>query len=290
MQSSQQVAISIVNYGDGESLKHLLAEVTSYVAKPNYILVYDSFSSDNNKRLVAELCESFSSELNISLFAEGINPGYGEGHNYNAKYLESIKFDGIFVVVNPDVIFTEHALVDLLSHSKQGVAAMLAAKDEHGQVLYNCLRLQGISQHWEINNDPLSSTDYLAGSFFGVHINDYLHVGGFQDHYFLYWEEVDLSLRLKAAGVNLVCSSGDFIVRASNSLGTKINAIYYLIRNVFLFVNDGENRSRSGLYGFVFKNFLRYSFWSLRYRKTTPIISFCKGLYDGLRGVHGVRC
>lgn len=289
MQSSQQVAISIVNYGDGESLKHLLAEVSKYATKPDYLLVYDSFSSDQNKHLVAELCDDFSDALNISLFAEGVNPGYGGGHNHNARYLESIKFEGIFVVVNPDVIFTEHALADLLSHSKQGVAAMLAAKDEHGQVLYNYLRLNGISQYWEINDNPLSTTDYLAGSFFGVHIDDYLQVGGFQDHYFLYWEEVDLSLRLKANGVNLVCSSGDYIVRASNSLATKINAIYYLIRNVFLFVNDGENRSRTGLYGFVFKNFLRYTFWSLRYRKTTPIISFFKGLSDGVRGIDGVR-
>lgn len=103
-----------------------------------------------------------------------------------------------------------------------------------------------------------------------------------------YWEEVDLSYRLRGAGWKVVCCTTQTVIRRRNPIGTEVRAIYYIVRNAFLF-RDRNRIERPLLARFL----LRYLASSLRLAVSgggqAPLSNFMAGLKDGLRGKYGPR-
>jgi len=153
------------------------------------------------------------------------NPGYGAGHNL-ALRVSSAEFH---LILNPDVELDSAALLRGVSYllSRQEVVAISpAARYQDGRKQYLCKRypsvlvffLRGFAPRWlrglGVFKDRLASFEMrelpesgpsrpvpiVSGCCILARRQALAEVGGFDERYFLYFEDFDLSLRLQALG------------------------------------------------------------------------------------------
>jgi GT2 family glycosyltransferase len=140
----------------------------------------------------------------------------GFGANHNAAF--DVAKGNHFVVLNPDVRLTENpfpSLVALAHQTKVGVVApkvvgATGLPEDSARCFPSPLELMrkvcgGSSA--TIDACGLSTPDWVAGMFMLFPSEIFHEVGGFDERYFLYYEDVDLCARLALAGYKrLVCS------------------------------------------------------------------------------------
>lgn len=152
----------------------------------------------------------------------GANIGFGAGHN---RAFDAVKQGSdVHFIVNPDVSFASTVIGTLAAiFEKVGdvAAVMPAIYDESGQQQYLCKALptpihligrrfvpsaalrERLDQTYEFRNLPregLLDIPNLSGCFLGVRSTLFAHVGGFDERYFMYMEDIDLVRRLGDCG------------------------------------------------------------------------------------------
>ncbi|HVY06722.1 MAG TPA: glycosyltransferase [Burkholderiales bacterium] len=138
----------------------------------------------------------------------------GFGSNHNAAFRNCRT--PYFCVLNPDIQLRENpfpALIDELHRQAVGVAAPQVT-DPAGNIEDSARRfptagiimrkLLGLSdkQDYEATRHAFSP-DWIAGMFMLFRSNVYSEVGGFDERYFLYYEDVDLCRRLRGRGYDV---------------------------------------------------------------------------------------
>lgn len=149
------------------------------------------------------------------------NVGYGRGHNLAIEAAES----DFHLILNPDVFMERDALVNAVRHLRERPEVGLLTPrivDEQGRRIAQCygypslfvLFLRGgcpasirrLFQRW-IDRYLLLDRDWervvddvpiATGAFMFCRTSLLKQLGGFSPHYFLYFEDFDLSLRLRS--------------------------------------------------------------------------------------------
>lgn len=170
---------------------------------------------------VVERCRQH--EVQFELFEGHGNVGYGRGHNLS---IHSVNTD-FHLVLNPDVVLARESLVQGLQYlqSAPTVAALSPAVcDGDGHKQHACKRFptvldfvlrgfapQGIRKlfdrrlaHYEMRDLPEQQAStgipIISGCFMLFRTPALQSVNGFDEGYFLYFEDFDLSLRVHAQG------------------------------------------------------------------------------------------
>lgn len=186
------------------------------------VWLVDNGSSDPDAldQLVARCLPPDGSRVTVTTLRSHGNIGFGRAHDLaimgtGAQY---------HLVLNPDVVVAPDALVEgiryLADHPGVGLVTPFAV-DEEGQRQYLCKRypsvmilgLRGFAPDWlrrlfrsaleryemrDLPQHEASADIQIASGCFMLARGDLLRsVGGFSSHYFLYFEDFDLSLRLR---------------------------------------------------------------------------------------------
>ncbi|KMV30236.1 glycosyl transferase family 2 [Photobacterium swingsii] len=152
--------------------------------------------------------------------------GLGFGHNNNKVYSYckdklGMKEHDIFVVLNPDVLIdieSVRRLIFFMKKDKNKLCAINLFKDRDLQVFDNSIREfpclnQFVKSFLGFGNssiidkaliDKPTSVDWAAGSFLAFKANLYQSLGGFDEGYFMYCEDIDICFRSKKAGFPVV--------------------------------------------------------------------------------------
>lgn len=212
------LSIIIVNYHVKEELLRCLQSILSSKTKTSYeIIVVDN---DETKYIQPELKKKFPQVVYIP----NVNKGFGQGNNVGAKHATG---DYLFFL-NPDTEISPRsvdALIAFLKKDKQIgiVAPLLLGKDkkpyQQGTLELNPLR--GMVALSILNkifpNNPVSKKYFLndwdrksvkevgvvPGTALMMKKSLFEKVGGFDETFFLYFEEFDLCKRIKALGLRL---------------------------------------------------------------------------------------
>lgn len=188
-------------------------------------LVHNAEASADFTALVAALATKAQADNVVFRLLEGHgNVGYGRGHNLAITHANS----DCHLVLNPDVILSPECLLQGLSFLQDtpAVAALSPAVDDvRGHKQYVCKRypsvldfvLRGFAparvKGWfrqrlawyEMQDLPETSPSVnipIISGCFMLFRTEVLHrVGGFDEAYFLYFEDFDLSLRVHAHGL-----------------------------------------------------------------------------------------
>ena len=149
------------------------------------------------------------------------NIGFGAGHN---RILKNLKSD-IHLIINPDVIFQKKSislLVEFLGHNSSAVAAGPEGLDESGQPALLpkrypsilALAIRGSGSAWlrnifmsylaryeyaGLSNKIPEQVELLSGCCIAARTPILKTVGGFDERFFLYFEDFDLAIRLTTA-------------------------------------------------------------------------------------------
>jgi len=131
----------------------------------------------------------FESRIRISAFTKPIDVEAGFAANHNQLFEVAGKNKDYFVIVNPDCILAEGSLdilVDTYEKAK-GSAAIVEGR-------------QWPFEHPKEFNTVNKETPWASGAFSLIDSRFYKEIGGMDENYFLYTEDVDLSWRAWLSG------------------------------------------------------------------------------------------
>lgn len=198
-----RLGVVVVNYGSSDLLAENLPPGLASTSDAQ-IVVVDNFSTEQERSAVRSLAAARGWELVQS--AE--NVGFGEG--VNAGVLRAAEVGcRVFVALNPDAKASPAVLRALAreagEHQRALISPALARSD--GRPFYRGasidLRTGEIRGGWVGPGDP-DARNWLSGACLAFSGETWAELGGFSEGYFLYWEDVDLSLRAAKAGIALV--------------------------------------------------------------------------------------
>ncbi len=195
--------MSVVSHAQGSLVADLLSDLAALERVELDVVVTLNVPEDLSavpRALVVELIRNSSPK--------------GFGANHNAAFRRAR--GDLFCVLNPDLRIDADpfsALIAELADPRVGVAAPLVV-DAAGEPEDSARRfptvaslagkLLGGAPHldYPISAEPFSP-DWVAGMFMVFRREVFASVGGFDERYFLYYEDVDLCRRLRRAGYDV---------------------------------------------------------------------------------------
>ena len=211
---SELIGIVVVTYSPGETLAPFLDSVAAAYSGPTDIVLADNGSTDGS-------VEAQEGRPGVRLLRTGGNLGFGSGANRGAALIDrSAQF---LLVANPDVVLHPGSLDRLMDaavrHPEAGVFGPAIVTSD-GTLYPSARRLPTIglgAGHavlgWAWPKNPWTrkyraessgvherTAGWLSGSCLLLRRNAFEQIDGFDEHYFMYFEDVDLGLRMLQAG------------------------------------------------------------------------------------------
>ncbi len=206
------IAAVIVNHNAGPALTACVESLLA--ATVDEVIVVDNQSSDNSLDLLARIYPE------VTLIETGANLGYGSAINIGRRKTE---LDYLFIC-NPDLLVDERApgylASYLVSHPEVAVVGPRILEPT-GEVypsarnfpsVINAIGHGLLAMFWPTNrfsrrykpptldlNNP-SEAGWVSGACMMARVSAYDQVGGFDERYFMYVEDLDLCWRLTNAG------------------------------------------------------------------------------------------
>ena len=185
-------------------LKSVEAAITNIDAE---VIVVDNNSEDGSCQMVKTLFP------NVNLIENQENFGFSKGNNIgvsqaNGEYL---------CILNPDTVVAEDTFLKLIEFSeskeKLGIVGcklingnglfLPESKRNIPSVSVALKKIFGYPKHYYANHlskNESGEVDILVGAFMLIKKNIYDKVGGFDEDYFMYGEDIDISYKILKAG------------------------------------------------------------------------------------------
>lgn len=244
--------IVIVNWNSGSQLEACIDSITEFgVEYVEKIIVVDNGSKDGSETLV-------EGKPNVTLIRIGQNIGFGAACNIGSRVGSS----PYILFLNPDTRLEDSSLSLPLSFMEQpknanvGICGIQLV-DEHGEVSRTCARYpslsrlvssalglnkfpglasSGVHMHdWEHRESRM--VDHVMGAFYLIRRKVFEHVNGFDERFFVYLEDIDLS---KVAGnygwVSFYLTEAHaFHAGGGTSRQVKVHRLFYSLRSRILY-------------------------------------------------------
>lgn len=286
------INVIIVNWNSSTELKRCLSSVLLSQGCSTRVLIVDNGSTPDELRALDELIAGLNDDRIFVLHAEE-NRGYAGGNNLGYRYLVQSGLTGHVLILNPDTTVSRDTVATLGAALRENVGIVTPrVVDPHGRILYDGIRLNGYRQIHIIGApDSFIPTDYAQGACMLLNEAMIARIGLFDERFFLYWEEVDLSLRARRAGYRLVTAPSARLSRAPNLPSRLPTALYYSVRNAQLIRRlHPQQFTWIGYCLYV----LRATTWAAKLILRPPLLvragqAIWCGLRDGLRGHYGRR-
>lgn len=232
--SLQDTSIIIVTYNHIKHIENCLNSLNNN-NKRLEIIVVDNNSTDGTPEFI---------ELNfpsIKIIKSHDNKGYGAGVNLGMKSTQR-KY---IVVLNPDTIVKENAIKELLKPLKNDDKLITTPKVliYDGSKINTCGNIEhftGLAFTRGLGEDPDAFTEYefikgLSGVCFAMKRENYLDIGGFNEKFFLYMEDVILSWIAHSRGYKILFVP-NAVIHHDYTLEVSPKKIYYLEKGRYMII------------------------------------------------------
>ncbi len=224
--NGRRLTILIVSYDSQRDLARLLPTIPE---GDHEVVVVDNHGADG----VADwLAAAFP---DVRVIPSGGNLGYGGGNNLGLRQTRSERV----LILNPDTELRAGALDELHAALDEQPAALVTPKivDGAGRV-YACgleLHYTGVAARLAVGDDPAAHRGVVpvplpSGTAFLAARATLEGLGGFDEWYFMYMEDVDLAVRAHQAGHPVLCAADAVVVHHSDPAVTPFK-FHWLERN-----------------------------------------------------------
>jgi len=209
-----RVSISVVSHGHGGLVASLLGDIAAHVATPIEVI------------LTLNLPEPLPFDparfaFPLRIVENSISKGFAA--NQNAAFL--LSRGGFYCVLNPDIRIAADPFPELLKRFEDhsvGVAAPLI-RNPAGAIEDSARRFptpasilrKALFYRTEVDypiKDETIYPDWVAGMFMVFRRDVFAALGGFDERYFLYYEDVNLCARLMLTGKRIALCPSAFAV------------------------------------------------------------------------------
>ena len=240
------LGIVVVNYGSSELLRLNLERVAREAAQgmPVVTVVVDNRTTEAERAAVLDLGRSHGWIVETPQ----TNLGFGAGANLGAATAIAAGATCL-LMLNPDAYIDGGSLarlVDTVTETPMTLAAPVITTST-GELWFDGAGIDmatGATTTADRIGEP-GVEPWLTGACLAVSTELWNSVGGFDDDYFLYWEDVDLSRRVREAGGTLRIVPGTTAVHDEGGtqglpVGSRAKSAtyyYYNIRNRMLYAS-----------------------------------------------------
>ncbi|MFV8053369.1 glycosyltransferase family 2 protein [Mycobacterium sp. 48b] len=235
--AARPLVVVTVTYSPGRHLDRFLASLALATDRPVTVVMADNGSTDGAPE------QAEKRYPNVHLLRTGSNLGYGSAVNRGAERISDAECSEFFIVANPDVQWGPRSIDILLEAAQRwpraGALGPLV-RDPDGSV-YPSARHQPslvrggmhavVGPFWKSNpwtaayrqdrQEPSErEVGWLSGSCLLMRRAAFDAVGGFDERYFMYMEDVDLGDRIAQAGwQNVYVPSAEVLHHKGHSTG-----------------------------------------------------------------------
>jgi len=230
------VSVVVVTYHSASYISYCLESLFRSEKVDLEIIVVDNFSTDETVKIVNDRWP------NVQVISNNSNFGFAKACNIGARQASG----GFLVFLNPDCIIGEETIATLAakaSESNVGLVGPLLL-DGSGRLLPESARTVPTSAaaltkvlklpfshvapyYATIEKDEAFVAPVLCGACLCVEKARYNTIGGFDESYFMYGEDVDLSVRFLDAGYQNICESGTSIIHFKGESSDKGSMIHH---------------------------------------------------------------
>lgn len=217
---SPTISAVVVDYRAGEALAHCVASLRANGVTE--VIVVDNAETPESARVLAGDA--------ATVVASGVNLGYGRGVNRGA----ALATGEYLVVSNPDILVHEGAVAILVSHlaAQPGVGVVAPRIQRPDASVYPSQRvfpnvwLAGahalLAPVWPDNPATRryraaradGTVEWVSGAFFVMRRSDFEAVGGFDERFFMFAEDMDLCWRVRERGLGIAAVNEAVVTHA----------------------------------------------------------------------------
>jgi GT2 family glycosyltransferase len=244
--------IIIVNWNSGSQLHSCINSILEFgLPLVNQIIVVDNGSTDGSEIDIENLPK-------VILIRAGYNRGFAVACNQGAAFAS----ENYLLFLNPDTRLFPNSLsipLDYMNDKKNAKVGICGIQlvDESGRVSRSCARFPSLSvflaqalglnrlarlRHLtqamaEWSHDTTQSVDQVIGAFFLIRYSLFKSLGGFDERFFVYFEEVDFALRAHQAGWYSVYLANAQAYHAGGGTSRQVKAhrLFYSLRSRLLY-------------------------------------------------------
>lgn len=205
------VSIIIINYNSSKYTANCITSIHKYTKSLTYeIIIVDNNSTSEDLNFL----ETFITQNNARLIKSKYNLGFGGGNHLGYQFATG----RYLAFVNNDTELIENSLLKLLTFYKTqqnlGVLGLKQINDEKKEFKYAFRQFIDLKYHLLGQTSPVKyyskkhqhdlsqpfEVDQISGAFMFIEAEIYTLINGFDPNIFLFYEEMDLCLRLKKRG------------------------------------------------------------------------------------------
>jgi len=257
----KSVYVSIINFNGRDNTFRCLDSLKKLNAsnfKLNIVVI------DNGSKEKLDLSENYLDNIPLKVIANKKNLGFTGGHNAGINYALSKNADYV-LVLNNDVVVDPNLIMKLLKVLDKNEKYAIASpkiyfaprfefhkdrykEEDKGRVFWYAggimdfrnviARHRGVDEVDNGQYQKVGETDFATGACFLIKREILKKVGLFDDKYFLYYEDSDLSQRIRRAGYKIIYAPDAVAwhrnAAAAGGSGSPLQD-YYISRNRLLF-------------------------------------------------------
>lgn len=252
--------VVVVNWNSGAQLRACINSIAKYGGEyVSQTIVVDNGSIDGSEG-------SVDGVANVTMIRAGTNLGFGKACNLGAQKASA----EYILFLNPDAALYPDTLANAMCHMQKpsnlqvGICGVQLL-DERGQVSRSCARFPSPERFLahaagmdrfvptlghamaEWDHAQIRCVDQVIGAFFLVRRHLFVSLRGFDERFFVYFEEVDFSYRASLAGWSSVylADTQAFHAGGGTSHQVKARRLFYSMRSRLLYA--GKHFSLGGL-------------------------------------------
>jgi len=287
------LSIIIVNYRSWVPLAKCLDSILNQNKINPKILVLDNNSNDN---VFSDFKKKYKS---VEWVKNNENLGFAKACNVGSKKVKS-KW---ILFLNPDTLIPENCFENLINKVQDSENEIISIRqlnekgiDTHAYGIFlNLYSINGVFRFIyrlfyglskKANSIKLSfSPDWISGSFMLIKRKDFIKIGGWDENFWMYYEDMDICKRAKKFGIStkfyndLYCYH--FHGKSSRvDLETKIKSKSEVIKSSFIFIN----KHYTGIYRKIL-TFLVYFSKAIELIILSPFVREKRGIFKKILGL-----
>jgi GT2 family glycosyltransferase len=257
------IDIIIVNWNSKKQLYNCLASIEQ-IEKTNFnlnrVCVVDNGSIDNSLSGIEALSLPFEIIINTR------NKGFSAAVNQGTRS----SISDYLLLLNPDTRLQYNSIskpIQFLEDPQSASIAIVGIQnvDDFGNILRTCARfptpkmfiinafgLNRIASEkfrghfmWEWDHQSTRIVNHVIGAFFLVRNNIWQQLGGFDERFFMYFEDIDFSQRVHAKGFHSVYLSGAQVYHRGGGTSEQVKStrLFYSLKSCLYYAKKhfGEN-------------------------------------------------